>query len=221
MDDGTRTNQPTEAGVAAVSKPSGNARGRKKKIKRRNQYSDPSGAGSGGGTATAASVTPVPTSRAAPPSLAKKRDWHDETTADSHPPKKRGRPRKGEGKEVTNSSGGGNGGGVSTRRSVPDQSSRLHHDLRITRSMETCASKQLPESLHCDKCKASRFGNTRQNVGGSTSALPTMSWITGDNKSTLAEEANYAAVGNNKNASEDYKPTGAFSEYKKKFPQSC
>ena len=38
MDNGSRTNQPTEAGIAAVSQPSSNSRGRKKKTKSCNQY---------------------------------------------------------------------------------------------------------------------------------------------------------------------------------------
>jgi len=80
--------------IAAIFQPNSNGRGRKKRVKRHNQYSDPSKIGSDDGTAKSASIIPVLITRTDQPSLTKKRDWQEETTDDSHPTKKRGRPRK-------------------------------------------------------------------------------------------------------------------------------
>ena len=62
-----------------------------------------------------------------------------------------------------------------------------------------------PSAMTTDPCE-NHFGNTRQNVGGSRTGLAVMGWQVGDNKSTLAEASNFAAVGNNREAEITYDP---------------
>lgn len=71
-----------------------------------------------------------------------------------------------------------------------------------------------PHRFTTDPCEH-HFGNARQCVGGSTHALTASAHQQSDNKASLAEEANYAAVGNNRNA----KPTHDSTQMKVCRPQ--
>ena len=55
-----------------------------------------------------------------------------------------------------------------------------------------------------DPCK-NHFGNACQCMGGSCTAMITVQWGNADANSGLVEQANYAAVGNNRCA-EDHFP---------------
>ena len=76
-----------------------------------------------------------------------------------------------------------------------------------------CVNKKMkvhPKRITTDPCEK-HFGNARQCVGGSRTAMVTAQWGDADAKAGLAEKANYAAVGNNR-CSEEY-----FPRYRKKF----
>ncbi len=93
----------------------------------------------------------------------------------------------------------------------------LSHVVIIEFYCRKMGFKIKPSAITTDPCEK-HFGNCRQNQGGSRTSLNSSQWTTGDCKATLAESANFAAVGNNRNANKNYETKDICMGRSKRFP---